>query len=90
MNQPKKEGRLMQMTTATKTPALPEPARDEPDKPMWQAEISRDLAEACERERLKHKDGNKVLTRRAIIEWGLKTWLINVNPAEARKLGIKA
>ncbi len=76
-------------TTTIKTPPLPAPARDESDRLMWQAEIGRDLAEAIEEERLKHKDGDKVLTRRSIIEWGLKTWLLNANPAKARKLGIK-
>lgn len=76
-------------TSAIKTPPMPEPARDESDRLMWQAEIGRDLAAAIEKERLRHKDGDKVLTRRSIIEWGLKTWLLNVNPAEAKKLGIK-
>jgi hypothetical protein len=55
------------------------PVRSQSDK-LLQAELEPDLLDVMEEERTRLG-----LTKKAIVEWGVKAWLLAVNPEKARK-----
>lgn len=60
---------------------LPLPTHEK--KLLIQAEINSDLCKSVKAEARKQK-----ITLRAVAEYGLKRWLLDVNPSEAKRLGI--
>ncbi len=54
------------------------------EKRLAQAEINAELYNAVDREREKRK-----LTKQQVIEHGMKLFLLQANPAEAKRLGVK-
>lgn len=65
-------------------PPLPKTTKNE-NKTLLQAEINKDFWAVVERE-MKARG----LTKRQIVEYGLKAFLLKANPKEAAKLGILA
>lgn len=61
---------------------LPIPEVEE--KKLMQAEINLDLYQAVEKERKVRE-----LSKRKVLEWGLRAFLLTSNPKAARDLGIK-
>ena len=70
------------MQTQVTPPAIPLPFNEA--KRLIQAEVNQELWEAVEREMAKRK-----VKIRQIMEWGLRGYLLETNPKEAEKLGIR-
>lgn len=66
-----------------KLPPLPKTTKNE-NKVLVQAEINKDFWSLIEREM-----DSLGLTKRQVVEFGLKAFLLKTNPKEAHKLGIE-
>lgn len=64
---------------------IPLPTVDE--KRLVQAEVDMGLFLAVEKN-LPQRGGKRKLKIRQVVEWGLKVWLLESNPKEARRLNL--
>lgn len=71
------------MQTSSAAVALPTPEAKITARKLVQAEVELDLRRAVMKEIDKKK-----LTIRQVVEWGLKAYLLQANPAKAAELGI--